>query len=450
MREKFLWLIFWGIFLVPAYAQDKGECYYQYENVIQQTAGMVSNPAASVLARKYGLQILNLTWEDTGRYKKSSVGPNISDMTIQVQQKDPYSGSYNLTSLPVIRFPSFSDKTADISPENFYLLAGNETGAELQRVSLRKFLTNLRHYLHEPNSWEGNKNSLLADRDSHVLVSAQACFLPIPKEGAAEFNPVLFNYQSSSEDPAVLTILATREGTSVTVIDNKRDRFQAGQTWGQRLFFNQNGQRASLTGERLTDFLAGTDDTNLPDEKAGLNMVLLIQVPLKQRKPVRHEYALEMFSTSYKKEGKIYSAGSESDVENAVIGHGKVEGPFTEIAGLPIERDPKYPIRVTVQFYKATSNGKVSDNDMRQIAEQINKVYDSADYAGSLVLGGDTGRPTEYIGDKVEPANWWQKFWQRHEENTGQKSNIWPTWRKLFGKKQQPYPAWGLLEQKKE
>ena len=59
--------------------------------------------------------------------------------------------------------------------------------------------------------------SLLAEnRDSHVLVSAQACFLPIPPDGIAEFNPVLFNYQSYAGDPAVLTILATREGTSIT------------------------------------------------------------------------------------------------------------------------------------------------------------------------------------------------------------------------------------------
>ena len=64
---------------------------------------------------------------------------------------------------------------------------------------------------------------------------------------------MLFNYQSVPGDPAVLTILATREGTSVTVIDNERDGFQAGQTWGQRLFFNQDGERASLTGTRLSD-----------------------------------------------------------------------------------------------------------------------------------------------------------------------------------------------------
>ena len=60
--------------------------------------------------------------------------------------------------------------------------------------------------------------------------------------------------------------------------------------------------------------------------------------------------------------------------EAAVIGHGELEGPFTEIDGLEIERDPNFPIRVTVQFYKATSNGVASSNDIEEIASEIQKV----------------------------------------------------------------------------
>ena len=109
-----------------------------------------------------------------------------------------------------------------------------------------------------------------------------------------------------------------------------------------------------------------------------------------------------------------------SDVEEAVIGHGAVEGPFTEIDGLNIERDDRYPIRVTVQFYKATSNGVVSEEDMADIARQIRRVYEQADYVGSLVLDGPTGRPTEYAGQHTEPPGWWNVFWERHFQNTGQ------------------------------
>lgn len=112
-------------------------------------------------------------------------------------------------------------------------------------------------------------------------------------------------------------------------------------------------------------------------------------------------------------------ATAKSDVESAVIGHGRVEGPFTEIDGLDIERDERFPIRVTVQFYKATSNGVVSEEDMRAIAEQIERVYQQADYVGSLVVEGETGRPTEYDGPKDEPPGWWEAFWHRFEDNTG-------------------------------
>ena len=214
-----------------------------YGKVIQKTVDMVNDSASRKLAERYGLQILDITWEDTARYDASAVGPNISDMTIQVQYRIPDSERFELSCMPVIRFPNFSDVTGDISPDEFFLLVGNEKGRPLEKITLRALIDDLRSYLHAPESWKGTGKTLLAPaRDTHVLVSAQACFLPIPKEGIAEFNPVLFNYQSRAGDPAVLAILATREGTSVTVIDNQRDAFEAGGTWGQRLFFNQNGE----------------------------------------------------------------------------------------------------------------------------------------------------------------------------------------------------------------
>lgn len=241
----------------------------------------------------------------------------------------------------------------------------------------------------------------------------------MPKQGKAEFNQVLFNYQSYAENPAVLTILAAREGTSVTVIDNERDRFSAGQSWGQRLFHNHKGERASLTGERLSDFDGREGGTTGPSVAAagheGLNMVLLIQVPLKQKNPRRYGGSGGMDGVMAAMSSTMQSAlmkSRRSDVESAVIGHGKVEGPFTEIDGLEIERDERFPVRVTVQFYKATSNGILSESDMTAIAGQIKKVYDKSDYVGSLVLAGETGRVTEHDGSKVEPVGWWRAFWR--------------------------------------
>lgn len=415
-----------------------------YREVIDATAGMVADSDTGRLAQKHGLQILNLTWEDTGRFKGSSVGPNISDMTIQVQDQDPRTRQYRLTCMPVVRFPNFSDRSADISPDHFFLLVGNEKGKALRKVSLREYLGNFRAYLSDASSWKGTGRSLLAPRDSHVLVSAQACFLPIPRKGAATFNAVLFNYQSMAQDPAVLTLLATREGTSATIIDNQRDAFEAGRTWGQRLFFNHNGERASLTGQRLTDFVEGQREqtrhsTTQAAGEEGLNMVLLIQVPLKQKNPMRTGMPMPCCEAAPASSGGA-ARDRASDVENAVVGHGKVEGPYTEIAGLPIERDPRFPIRVTVQFYKATSNGVVSADDLQSIAHQIERVYAKADYVGSLVTAGETRRPTEYDGDKKQPADWWQSFWKRYEANTGQsRQDAMKMLRGLLG------PGWQML-----
>lgn len=392
-----------------------------YLRAIQLTANMTNDSDSVRLASKHGLDILNVTWEDTGRYKGSAVGPNISDMTIQVATRDPKTRNMTVRAMPVIRFPNFSDVTCDIAPEDFTLLVGNEKGRALKRVSLYDFLQNPGDYLARPSEWRGGPKSLLAPRDEQVLVSAQACFLPVPQKGIATFNPVLFNYQSMRNNPAVLTVLATRKGTSTTIIDNVRDPFEAGSVWGQRLFHNQAGMRASLTGERYSD--AGISSSPSPggdpDSIAGDNMVLLIQIPLVHPEPRRGEYDQAPMSASGGAAAPTKSKEQVSDVENAAIGFGAFEGRFTEIDHLAIKRDERYPVRVTVQFYKATSNGVVSDGDMREIRKQIDSVYKQSDSVGSLVTGGRTGRITEYDGPKVQPARWWDEFWQRYEQNQG-------------------------------
>ena len=97
--------------------------------------------------------------------------------------------------------------------------------------------------------------TLLARRDSHVLVSARAAFLPIRKDGKATFWPVIFNYQSYEKHPAVLTIMVTREGTSMTVIDNARDTVT-------EAYFNPPGTNGAkqfvpdLKGNKITPRLA--------------------------------------------------------------------------------------------------------------------------------------------------------------------------------------------------
>ncbi len=362
-------------------------------------------------AQRLGLNVLNVLWEDTGRFAGSSVGPNISDVTLQV--REPAGGGFRTHLLPVIRFPNFSDKTADIDAKKLWIKVGNQrAGGQVVTVPLTEVLEHLREYLTDPDSVLGDGN-LLAARDTHFLVSAQHVFVPIPKQGKAEFNPVIFNYQSSARNPAVLTLLATRQGTSVAVIENSGGD-QSLQGWGQQLFHNNHGQKTTFTAERKSDVKARIDlgQANAQDAGAlddGADMLLIIQVPLTFEPPPQRAFMGGLMNSEA--EGMMPQAAAApstakamrragSDVEQAVIGHGADLGPVVEGNKLKLKRDDRFPVRVTVQFYKATSNGVVSEQDLKDAKAQIDKVYAAGDFVGSLVVPeGARHRPTDwYLG----------------------------------------------------
>jgi hypothetical protein len=388
----------WGVVPQPSFRE-----------VIEQVVAMPNDAELQARAGRHGLQVMNVMWEDTGRFEGSSVGPNISDLTLQVRERV---GEQVRTSLlPVIRYPNFEDTTADVKAEQLWVRVGNERdGATRRAVRLSEVLKNLREYLSMPSSLKGTGN-LLAARDSHFLVSAQHVFVPLPREGKAEFNPVLFNYQSSPGNPGVLTLLVTREGLSARVIENKPGD-QTFQGWGQQLFFNDKGQRTTFTAERksaVANRIASGNGTKA-DEGAldeGADMMMLVQVPLKQRTPPPRQFFDDgLFegapapAAAAKAEGSYTERDRRSDVEQAVLGHGDAMGPHEECGGLELVRDERFPVRVTVQFYKATSNGVVSESDLADVARAIKRTYESGDYVGSLVVpktDKDRQRPTSWF-----------------------------------------------------
>jgi hypothetical protein len=94
----------------------------------------------------------------------------------------------------------------------------------------------------------------------------------------------------------------------------------------------------------------------------------------------------------------------KSDVERAVIGHGATLGPFLEGWGTKLVRDPRFPVRITLQFYKATSDAIASERDLDSIAKSLASAYAHADYVGSLVVPeGDPRRPTAW---QTMPNEW--------------------------------------------
>ena len=93
-------------------------------------------------------------------------------------------------------------------------VGNHRAGAGLKAIRLTEVLKNMKEYLSDASSLKGSGN-LLSGRDSHFLVSAQHVFVPLPRTGKAEFNPVLFNYQSYPDNPAVLTLLVTPVAYSI-------------------------------------------------------------------------------------------------------------------------------------------------------------------------------------------------------------------------------------------
>lgn len=400
-----------------------------YARVVDRVANMVTDSDLSGRVRRRGLSLVNVMWEDTGRAQGSALGPNISDFTLQVRRRDPSRGFVS-SLMPVIRPPNFVDRTGDVPADKFFVRVGNERNQSLRSVPLTDVLRDIRSFLSDSSSIGGSGN-LLAPRDSHFLVSAQAVFLPIPQKGKAEFNPALFNYQSSPGSPAVLTLLITRQGTSVAVIENRAEDASAAVGRGQELYFNNHGERTAFTAERKTDVKARIEAKGGPqteDDRSalakGADVLFVVQVPLRHQNRGRLGVAVpamadEMAPMSApaapsKKSAPAAAAPARSfgggaraevsDVEQAVLGHGPNLGPYHEGRGARLERDPQFPIRVTVQFYKATSNGVVSDIDLDAISRSIGSVYEHADFVGSLVMpDGDPRRPTSW--QKI-PQEW--------------------------------------------
>jgi hypothetical protein len=408
LRYKYLLALYTIVFATltsTAQAQTWGVRRGRYAGIIQRVVAMPGDASLQQRVGAHGLNVVNVMWEDTGRFHGSSIGPNISDVTLQVRETTPQGVRTHL--LPVIRHPNFSDRTADVAAENLWVRVGNQReGSELHAVPITEVLAHMKEYLSNAESMLGD-GDMLAERDTHFLVSAQHVFVPIPRRGQAEFNPVIFNYQSAPESPAILVLLVTRQGTSATVVEN-RPGDQTLQGWGQQLFFNNAGQRTVLTAERRSAVAArieagqaGEQDQGALEE--GADMMMIVQVPLKHR----NVGYLGGLDDGVLMEGAALGGGGapaalagdgrSSNVEQAILGHGEDLGPFEEMRGLRLERDDRFPVRVTVQFYRATTNGVLDDQDIQDVRDQIARVYDEGDFVGSLVVPeSDRTRPTDW------------------------------------------------------
>ncbi|CAK4164671.1 unnamed protein product [Aphanomyces euteiches] len=349
---------------------------------VESVANLSRNAQAKAWARERGLDIVNVSWEDCARNQGSCWGPCISDMTLVVNNR----------WMSVLRVPNFSDPIMSVPSSAIQVSVGNESPHEvpLTKISLEDYLKNISKYT------ELNTNSTLfvPHKDDQVVVSTQSCFLPIPTAGEVDFHVGLFNYQSTPSAPAVLVLVSTDAGTSAQVVEGNRR--------GDILYFNDRGTKRTFKAERLSTDRAkrGVETTGaMTQEEEARNYIMIVQIPL--IKPVRFT-AQECFASAPQRMKSAVAVSKArhripnkqmdefadiANVEPAMVGLGSSHGPFPKLSKhADIKRDPSYPIRVTLQYYQATSNGVVTQSIIDNLARQMEEVKTKATWCGSLVV----------------------------------------------------------------
>ncbi|GAQ88562.1 hypothetical protein KFL_004390100 [Klebsormidium nitens] len=303
-------------------------------SLVEEIASLEDLASNISLAHSYGLAIQTVSWEDTARTKNSCWGPNIADLTLHVADFD----------LPMIRKPNFADVTADVPMSFFSVTTGNEKPA-------------------------GNLKRL-------------------------------FSYQARPDDPAALVIMASSQGTSAHVITGDDDK----------LLFNRGGAAAMFLAKRLSQDRRerGVPEAGaMTDDELDRNALLLFQIPLKQRPAPKRRYhsGYESAKCSFRGGAAAGSArkackhardaSPRAGLEYATLrASDKTCGPFRGLGGFKLERDARFPIRVTFQMYTVTDDPVLKESQIKSLADKIEKVYARGEEAGSLVTN-ITERATE-------------------------------------------------------
>ena len=137
-----------------------------------------------------------------------------------------------------------------------------------------------------------------------------------------------------------MTIVATREGTSVQVIENDEGYMS------EVLYFNEKGERAPFTATRLSDFKAQGGDKTTPGHaasaEAGLNVVMVIQVPLKHKAQQRFAQPFMMMEDAAEMAAPTASAksvGPTSKSQSLVMAKPRVRSRRSTISSLSATND---------------------------------------------------------------------------------------------------------------
>lgn len=320
------------IFFLHSFDQAALFSLLQMEDVLSTITKIIDDPSKRTSLSSAGLEVSGWSLEDSSFQKYSVYGDNITSLSLSVCRDNM------CHIMPVIRHVKYIEKTCHIPVSNFILQVGqsNET---LKSITLNSMLEHWQDFLFDKQSIDpGSSKSLLEGKgDSHAVVSAQACLLPMePNSG---FYPYIYNYKSYYNCPGVLCITSSTQGTNITISGRDAD--------DHKLYSNANGKRA-------------------PFQQDNEGVILFIQVPLKQPK--------------FRTKDLIYRDHSTSSASLMIS-----KDSYLECDSLKIERDTSKPIRVTVQFYYSISNTNIPVDLMKQISQNLQSIYQNGDVVTTLL-----------------------------------------------------------------
>lgn len=387
--------------------------------------GLLRNSDVAKHMVSHGMFLKTVSWEDTARTKGSCFGPNISDMTLATFKN----GKRSL--MPFVSCGgNFEDKTLDVPIDQFFVPIHNfvDGAKKGEKISLKDFLKRL------PEFTKNDKmENMFLDRDERIMVKTQACFLPCDEGDNIEFGVQMFNYQSYNSSPAVMTIMVSKDGTSVQVLGSENEL----------LYFNQMGNAHQFNAERLGDVRtrrtgikhsAVKSSKDMSSDEKEENVLMIFQIPLKVEKKTRGMYGGSSTSTSNVYYGddceeecesvgdSMVFGGDSSDSDDdlpvkssmrrsvkesvkiekddgtdmAVLSLGEEKGKYKGTVGdFKVIRDERFPIRCTFQYYRVCKTNMLQASVIEDIAHQLKKVEEVATGKGSHVLSTDHTRLTK-------------------------------------------------------
>lgn len=317
-----------------------------------------------------GLVMSCVQWTDNHRDWGSSMGRNNTDMRLRLKNTGQL--------VPAVRHGNFDDNVYSLPAADFKVVVGNEEpGGELRTVSLQDFLRGFGAYaglgralsLHDPSS------------DQKVIVRVQCFPLPAGPDGACEFVPTAYNYQTSSaEDPKNAIFVASHLGTSV-----KLDEVGA-----KEIFLRQIVDGKSVD----TYFKAGHDVPGASKQEIGSqavgavkNVVIFGQIPLQQPPPMVGSCNFNLEDDDDTTRSVDIPMPFFSTLSEAPISHGAVHGEaksLNPVAARKLKRDTSQPVALTVCYYYIVGDNGLTSADARKMKSTIAACYADGGWRGPV------------------------------------------------------------------